>query len=83
MTAATARSPYNASVQRVVDLALAASAEAQHVAFRDGTRELPVRAAMETVVEGLSPNATLDDAGKAAAAIHGRLLETTGPGRRD
>ncbi|HEY8565518.1 MAG TPA: site-2 protease family protein [Beijerinckiaceae bacterium] len=41
---------------------LAASAEAQHVALRDGTRELPVRAALESVLEGLSPNATLNDA---------------------
>ena len=41
---------------------LAATAEAQHVAFRDGTQDLPVRAAMMTPVEALSPSATLDDA---------------------
>ena len=41
---------------------LAASAEAQHVAFQDGTRSLPVRSVMVTSLEALSPNATLDDA---------------------
>lgn len=41
---------------------LAATAEAQHVAFRDGTKELPVRAAMMSSLQALPPNATLDDA---------------------
>ena len=41
---------------------LAASAEAQHVAFRDGTQSLPVRSVMVTSLEALSPSATLDDA---------------------
>jgi Zn-dependent protease/predicted transcriptional regulator len=41
---------------------LAATAESQHVAFRDGTQGLPVREAMMRPVETLSPNATLDDA---------------------
>ena len=41
---------------------LAATAEAQHVAFRDGTQGLSVREAMMTPIETLSPGATLDDA---------------------
>src|SRR5829696_4613490 len=41
---------------------LAATAEAQHVAFRDGTQSLPVRSVMMSSVEALSPGATLDDA---------------------
>ncbi len=41
---------------------LAATAETQHVAFRDGTKGLPVREAMMSKVETLSPTATLDDA---------------------
>jgi stage IV sporulation protein FB len=41
---------------------LAATAEAQHVAFRDGTQTLPVRAVMVTSLEALSPSSTLDDA---------------------
>jgi stage IV sporulation protein FB len=41
---------------------LAATAEAQHVAFRDGTRSLPVRAVMMSSIEALPPSATLDDA---------------------
>ena len=41
---------------------LSATAEAQHVAFRDGTQSLPVRAVMVSTVEALSPTATLDDA---------------------
>jgi stage IV sporulation protein FB len=41
---------------------LSATAEAQHVAFRDGTHSLPVRAVMVSSVEALSPTATLDDA---------------------
>jgi Zn-dependent protease/CBS domain-containing protein len=41
---------------------LAATAEAQHVAFRDGAQGLPVREAMMRPVETLSPAATLDDA---------------------
>jgi Zn-dependent protease/CBS domain-containing protein len=41
---------------------LAATAETQHVAFRDGTRGLAVREAMMSKVETLSPTATLDDA---------------------
>ena len=39
---------------------LAATAEAQHVAFRDGTQGLPVRDAMITPVESLAPGATLE-----------------------
>jgi Zn-dependent protease/CBS domain-containing protein len=41
---------------------LAATAETQHVAFRDGTKGLAVREAMMSRVETLSPTATLDDA---------------------
>jgi len=41
---------------------LAASAEAQHVASRDVAREVPVCEGMVSVVETLSPTATLDDA---------------------
>jgi stage IV sporulation protein FB len=41
---------------------LAATAETQHVAFRDGTKGLAVREAMMSKVETLSPSATLDDA---------------------
>jgi stage IV sporulation protein FB len=41
---------------------LAASAEAQHVATRDIAREVPVCEGMVTIVETLSPTATLDDA---------------------
>ena len=41
---------------------LAATAEAQHVAFRDGTQGLSVRDAMMTPVETLRPGATLGDA---------------------
>ena len=41
---------------------VAASAEAQHVAFRDGTQSLPVRSVMISSVEALSPASTLDDA---------------------
>ena len=41
---------------------LAATAEAQHVAFRDGTQGLSVRDAMMTPVETLPPGATLGDA---------------------
>ena len=41
---------------------LAATAEAQHVAFRDGTQGLSVRDAMMTPVETLEPGATLSDA---------------------
>jgi stage IV sporulation protein FB len=41
---------------------LAATAEAQHVAFRDGTQTLPVRAVMMSSLEALSPSSTLDDA---------------------
>jgi Zn-dependent protease/CBS domain-containing protein len=41
---------------------LAATAETQHVAFRDGTKGLPVREAMMSKVETLAPSATLDDA---------------------
>jgi stage IV sporulation protein FB len=41
---------------------LSASAEAQHVAHRDGSQDLPVAAAMVTLVEALSPASTLDDA---------------------
>jgi Zn-dependent protease/CBS domain-containing protein len=41
---------------------LAATAETQHVAFRDGTKGLAVREAMMSKLETLSPTATLDDA---------------------
>lgn len=41
---------------------LSATAEAQHVALRDGTRDLPVGAATVSAVETLSPSATLDEA---------------------
>jgi stage IV sporulation protein FB len=41
---------------------LAATAEAQHVATRDVAREVPVCEGMVTIVETLSPTATLDDA---------------------
>ncbi|HVL73897.1 MAG TPA: site-2 protease family protein [Beijerinckiaceae bacterium] len=41
---------------------LAATAEAQHVAFQDGTRGLSVREVMISPVETLSPDATLEDA---------------------
>src|SRR5215203_4873685 len=41
---------------------LAATAEAQHVAFNDGNRDLPVSAAMVRTFEALPPSATLDDA---------------------
>src|SRR3954470_6410055 len=41
---------------------LAATAEAQHVAFSDGNHDLPVSAAMVSAVEWLAPSATLDDA---------------------
>jgi Zn-dependent protease/CBS domain-containing protein len=41
---------------------LAASAEAQHVAFQDGTHELSVREAMVSPIDALSPGATLDEA---------------------
>ena len=41
---------------------LAATAETQHVAFRDGTKGLAVREAMMSEFETLSPTATLDDA---------------------
>src|SRR5215210_1946491 len=41
---------------------MAATAEAQHVAFNDGNHDLPVSAAMVSAVESLSPAATLDDA---------------------
>src|SRR4051795_12699336 len=41
---------------------LAATAEAQHVAFNDGNHDLPVSAAMVSAVESLAPAATLDDA---------------------
>jgi Zn-dependent protease/CBS domain-containing protein len=41
---------------------LAATAEAQHVAFNDGNHDLPVSAAMVSAVEALAPSATLDDA---------------------
>jgi len=40
---------------------LAATAETQHVAFRDGTKGLPVREAMMSKVETLPPTANLDD----------------------
>ena len=41
---------------------LAATAETQHVAFRDGTKGLSVREAMMSEFETLPPTATLDDA---------------------
>lgn len=41
---------------------LAASAEAQHVATRELGHDLPVGAAMVSIVETLPPSATLDDA---------------------
>jgi stage IV sporulation protein FB len=41
---------------------LAATAEAQHVALRDGTQGLPVKSFMMSSVEVLGPNSTLDDA---------------------
>jgi stage IV sporulation protein FB len=41
---------------------LAATAESQHVAFRDGTQSLPVRSVMVSSLEALSPSSTLDDA---------------------
>src|SRR4051812_27809350 len=41
---------------------LAATAEAQHVAFNDGNQDLPVSAAMVSAIESLSPSSTLDDA---------------------
>ncbi len=41
---------------------LAATAEAQHVSFRDGTQGLPVREAMMRPIETLTPGASLDDA---------------------
>src|SRR3954466_1882065 len=41
---------------------LAATAEAQHVAFNDGNHDLPVGAAMVRTFEALPPSATLDDA---------------------
>jgi len=41
---------------------MAATAEAQHVAFNDGNHDLPVSAAMVSAVESLAPAATLDDA---------------------
>ena len=41
---------------------LAATAEAQHVAFQDGTRGLSAREAMMAPVDTLAPGATLDDA---------------------
>jgi stage IV sporulation protein FB len=41
---------------------LAASAESQHVAFRDGTSSLPVRSVMVSTIEALPPGSTLDDA---------------------
>src|SRR5215210_5884929 len=41
---------------------LAATAEAQHVAFSDANTDLPVSAAMVSAVESLAPSATLDDA---------------------
>ena len=41
---------------------LSATAEAQHVAMRDGARDLPVCAATVSAVETLSPGATLDEA---------------------
>jgi Zn-dependent protease/predicted transcriptional regulator len=40
---------------------LAATAETQHVAFRDGTKGLPVREVMMSNVETLPPTANLDD----------------------
>jgi stage IV sporulation protein FB len=41
---------------------LSATAEAQHVAFQDGTQSLPVHAVMVNRIEALSPASTLDDA---------------------
>jgi Zn-dependent protease/CBS domain-containing protein len=41
---------------------LSASAEAQHVAFQDGSKGLPVSDVMLNPVETLSPGSTLDDA---------------------
>ncbi len=41
---------------------LSATAESQHVAFRDGTQSLPVRSVMVSSIEALSPSSTLDDA---------------------
>jgi CBS domain-containing protein len=41
---------------------LSATAEAQHVAFRDSTHGLPVRSVMISAIEALSPSSTLDDA---------------------
>jgi stage IV sporulation protein FB len=41
---------------------LAATAEAQHVAFNDANHDLPVSAAMVRTFEALPPSATLDDA---------------------
>jgi CBS domain-containing protein len=41
---------------------LAATAEAQHVAFNDSNHDLPVGAAMVRTFEALPPSATLDDA---------------------
>jgi Zn-dependent protease/CBS domain-containing protein len=41
---------------------LSATAEAQHVAFCDGTHSLPVRSVMVSALEALSPASTLDDA---------------------
>ncbi|CAA9313075.1 MAG: Putative zinc metalloprotease MJ0392 [uncultured Microvirga sp.] len=41
---------------------LAATAESQHVAFRDGTQGLPVREAMMRPIETLLAGASLDDA---------------------
>jgi stage IV sporulation protein FB len=41
---------------------LAATAESQHVALRDGTKGLAVRSFMMSSVEALGPSATLDDA---------------------
>jgi stage IV sporulation protein FB len=41
---------------------LAATAESQHVSFKDATSGLPVRAGMVSPVETLSPASTLDDA---------------------
>jgi stage IV sporulation protein FB len=41
---------------------LAATAESQHVAFRDGTQGLSVQEAMMRPIDTLSPSGTLDDA---------------------
>jgi Zn-dependent protease/CBS domain-containing protein len=41
---------------------LAATAEAQHVAFQDNAKELPVRAVMVSGMETLTPSSTLNDA---------------------